>query len=156
METAIDEGLLYFAPEPKSPHGVDMTPDGEFMVVSGKLDPHVTVYSFEKIQNAIAAGSFETDDYGVPVLDFDDVVEAQVEVGLGPLHTQFDDKGYAYTSLFLEPAVARWTLGGDSADLHDEEDWTLVTQDAGALQRRPHRRRRRRHGQPGRPVTWSP
>ena len=59
--------------------------------------------------------------------NFDDVVEAQVEVGLGPLHTQFDDKGYAYTSLFLEPSVARWTLGGDFSDLHEEEDWTLVT-----------------------------
>ena len=30
------------------------------------------------------------------------------------------------SSLFLEPAVARWTLGGDFSDLHDEEDWTLV------------------------------
>ncbi len=63
----------------------------------------------------------------MPILAFDDVVEAQVEVGLGPLHTQFDDQGYAYTSLFLEPSVARWTLGGDFADLHEEEDWTLVT-----------------------------
>ena len=70
-----------------------MTPDGEFLVVSGKLDPHVTVYSFDKIQEVIAAGNFETDAYGVPVLDFNNSVEAQIEVGLGPLHTQFDDKG---------------------------------------------------------------
>jgi len=127
LETSVEEGLLYFAPEPKSPHGVDITPGGEFIVISGKLDPHTTVYSFEKIQDAIASGDFETDDYGVPILDFDAIVEAQIEVGLGPLHTQFDDKGYAYTSLFLEPAVARWTLGGDYAELHDEPDWTLVT-----------------------------
>lgn len=126
LDTAIEEELLYFIPEPKSPHGVDVSPDGEFMVVSGKLDPHVTIYSFAKIQETIAAGNFETDVYNVPVLDFDSTVEAQVEVGLGPLHTQFDDKGYAYTSLFLEPAVARWSLGGRFSDLHEEEDWTLV------------------------------
>ena len=127
LQTAIDEELLYFAPEPKSPHGVDVSPGGDYMVVSGKLDPHVTIYSFEKIQSAIAAGGFETDDYGIPILDFDDVVESQVEVGLGPLHTQFGPDGYAYTSLFLEPAVARWTMGGPYADLNDDEPWSLVT-----------------------------
>jgi len=126
LQTLIDEGALYFAPEPKSPHGVDISPDGQFIVVSGKLDPHVTVYSFDKIQQAIADGAYTPDQYGVPVLDFDRVVEAQVEVGLGPLHTQFDDKGYAYTSLFLEPAVARWTLGGSFSSLHPEDPWTLV------------------------------
>lgn len=127
LQTAIDEGLIYFVPEPKSPHGVDVTPDGEFMVVAGKLDPHVTIFSFDKLQASIAAGTSETDAFGVPVLDFDSVMEAQVELGLGPLHTQFDDKGYAYTSLFLDSAVARWTLGGAAGELNDEPDWTLVT-----------------------------
>ena len=111
LETSIDEGLLYFVPEPKSPHGVDVAPRGDYLVVSGKLDPHTTVYSFEKIQQAIADENWEPDQYGVPVLDFDATVEAQVELGLGPLHTQFDDEGYAYTSLFLDSAVARWSLG---------------------------------------------
>ncbi len=127
LDTAVEEELLYFAPEPKSPHGVDITPGGEFLVISGKLDPHTTVYSFEKIQNAIAAGNFETDAYGVPILGFDDVVEVQIEVGLGPLHTQFDDQGYAYTSLFLEPAVARWSLGGPYAELNEDPEWSLIT-----------------------------
>jgi len=126
LQTSIDEGLLYFIPEPKSPHGIDVSPDGEYLVVSGKLDPHVTIYSFDKIMETIAAKNWIPDQYGVPVLDFDSCMEAQVEVGLGPLHTQFDDKGYAYTSLFLEPAVARWTMGGEWGKKNPEADWTLV------------------------------
>ncbi len=127
LETSIAAGILYFAPEPKSPHGVDVTPNGQYMVVAGKLDPHVTVYSIEKVKAAIAAKKFSgSDEFGVPVLDFDAVKEAQVELGLGPLHTQFDDKGYAYTSLFLDSAVARWSLGGEYASLHPEQPWKLV------------------------------
>jgi nitrous-oxide reductase len=126
LKTSIEEGLLFFAPEPKSPHGVDVTPKGDYIVVSGKLDPHVTIYSFKKIMKAIADKNWTPDQYGVPVLDQDAVVEAQVEVGLGPLHTQFDNKGYAYTSLFLDTQVARWTLGGAYSDLHDEPDWSVA------------------------------
>ncbi len=126
LETAISDKLLYFTPEPKSPHGSDVTPGGEFIVVGGKLDPHVTIYSFDKIQKAIAAGPTEKDAFGVPVLKLDDTKEAQVELGLGPLHTVFDDKGYAYTSMFLDSTVTRWTLGGPYADKHPEEPWTLV------------------------------
>jgi len=127
LQTAIDEGILFFAPEPKSPHGVDVTPKGEFIVVAGKLDPHVSVYSIAKIKAAIAAKNWTKDVYGVPVLNYDAVCEARVELGLGPLHTQFDDKGYAYTSLFLDSAVARWTLGGQYQSLHAEPAWKLVT-----------------------------
>jgi nitrous-oxide reductase len=126
MQTAVDEGILYFTPEPKSPHGSDVTPGGEYVVVGGKLDPHVTVYSFEKIKAAIDAGGLDKDVYGVPVIPLDKSMEAQVELGLGPLHTVYDDKGYAYTSLFLDSAVARWTLGGAYSELHPEEPWTLV------------------------------
>lgn len=126
MQTAIDESILYFTPEPKSPHGSDVTPGGEYIVVGGKLDPHVTIYSFEKIKSAIAAGGLEKDVYGVPVIPLDKSMEAQVELGLGPLHTVFDANGYAYTSLFLDSAVARWTLGGPYEDLNPEKGWTLV------------------------------
>lgn len=126
LETAIKEGLLYFVPEPKSPHGVDVSPTGQYMVVSGKLDPHVTIYNIDKIKKAIEDANFTYDAYNVPILDFDACVEARVEVGLGPLHTQFDNQGYAYTSLFLDSAVARWTLGGEYAKLNPERPWSLV------------------------------
>jgi nitrous-oxide reductase len=109
IQTAVEEGLLYFTPEPKSPHGADVTPDGTKIIVSGKLDPHATIYSWEKIQQAIADQDFSgTDPYGVPILNFDSVIDGQVELGLGPLHTQFAGDGIAFTSLFLEPSVAKW------------------------------------------------
>ena len=113
IATAVEEGILYLAPEPKSPHGMDVTPDGKYLVVAGKLDPHVTIYGFDKIQKAIADKNWTPDVYGIPILDFDAVKVAQLELGLGPLHTQFDDKGNAYTSLFLDSMVAKWKLGGD-------------------------------------------
>ena len=121
IKTAVDEGILFEVPEPKSPHGVDVTPKGDYLVVAGKLDPQVTVYSFKKIQDAIASGNADKDDFGIPVLSFDQCVEHQIEVGLGPLHTQFDNEGYAYTSLFLDSAVVRWKLGGDGVD----NGWTV-------------------------------
>jgi nitrous-oxide reductase len=126
LETAIAEGLLYFIPEPKSPHGVDVSPTGEYIVVAGKLDPHVTIYGMTEIKEAIAGGNFDYDDFGVPILDFDETVVARVELGLGPLHTQFGPDGYAYTSLFLDSAVSRWTLGGSYADLNEDPEWEMV------------------------------
>ncbi|MGE3171675.1 MAG: Sec-dependent nitrous-oxide reductase [Planctomycetota bacterium] len=111
MQTAIDEGLLYLVPEPKSPHGVDVTPDGTEIVVGGKLDTHCTVYSFAKIKGLIDQKQFAgRDPYGIPILGFQDSIRGQCEIGLGPLHTQFDDKGFAYTSVFIESTVAKWSL----------------------------------------------
>jgi nitrous-oxide reductase len=110
METAIKEGILFLIPEPKSPHGVDVTPDGKLLVVAGKLDTHVSVYSFEKIMAAIKAGKFEgKDPYGIPVIGMKDALHTQVSLGLGPLHTQFDSKPcVAYTSLYVDSQVAKW------------------------------------------------
>ena len=125
LDVAVENDLLYLMPEPRSPHGVDIAPTGEYMVVSGKLDPHVTVFSFQKMLDAIAAGSTDFDGYGVPILALEDVLEAQVEVGLGPLHTQFDDQGYAYTSLFLDSSVARWSIGGER--YRPQDGWSLIS-----------------------------
>jgi nitrous-oxide reductase len=111
LQVAIDEGLLYFVPEPKSPHGLDVTPDGEDLVVGGKLDTHATVFNFKKIQSLIEAKKFQAKDpYGVPILPFAEAIRGQVELGLGPLHTAFDGDGNAYTSLFIETKVAKWNV----------------------------------------------
>lgn len=111
LQTAIDEGLLYFVGEPKSPHGVDVTPDGKEIVVGGKLDTHTTVYSFEKMMKLIEAKKFDGKDYyGVPILPFEESIRGQCEIGLGPLHTQFDNEGNAYTSVFIESKIAKWSL----------------------------------------------
>ena len=111
LQTAIEEGLLYFVPEPKSPHGCDVTPDGAEVVVGGKLDTHTTVYSVAKMKALIEAKKFAgKDDYGVPILGFQESIRGQCQVGNGPLHTQFDNQGFAYTSLFLDTEVAKWSL----------------------------------------------
>jgi len=124
LDTAIAEGILYFVDVPKSPHGVDVTPDGNFYIASGKLDTHATVYSFNKTMEAIKKGTDRKDEFGVPVLPFDDLVEAQVEIGLGPLHTQFDNEGNAYTSVFVESTLAKWRLGPPM--YNGPDPWTLV------------------------------
>jgi nitrous-oxide reductase len=111
LDVAVAEGILHLVPEPKSPHGVDVSPDGQDIVVSGKLDTHATVYSIEKIKALIAANKTAgKDDYGVPILPFEEAMRGQVEIGLGPLHTQFGPNGDAYTSVFLESVVTKWNL----------------------------------------------
>jgi nitrous-oxide reductase len=104
------KGGIFYIPLAKSPHGVDVAPSGRWIIGSGKLSPTTTVYDFEKIQKAIAEKDFSDTVDDIPVLTYTSVREAEIPVGLGPLHTHFDDKGNAYTSLFVESAVAKWKL----------------------------------------------
>ncbi len=106
-----DPGLVYFLPCGKSPHGVDISPDGKYIIGSGKLQGVTTVFNFEKIQTAIRNKDFTGDEDGIPVLKYESIKDAEVPVGLGPLHTQFGPDGYAYTSLFVDSAIAKWKLG---------------------------------------------
>jgi nitrous-oxide reductase len=110
IDPAKAPGVLYFLPVPKSPHGIDTDPSGRWIVASGKLQPVASVFDFEKIQAAIAKKDFESEFRGVPVIRYDSVLEGSVPVGLGPLHTQYDGKGNAYTSLYIESVVAKWKL----------------------------------------------
>jgi nitrous-oxide reductase len=105
-------GLVYFMPTPKSPHGVDVDPSGEYIIGSGKLSADLTAHSFTKMKAAIAAEDFEDERYGIPVLNFDATLAGVVKSGgLGPLHTEFDNNGNAYTTFFISSEVVKWKVG---------------------------------------------
>jgi nitrous-oxide reductase len=104
-------GLVYYLPTPKSPHGVDVSPDGEYIVGSGKLAAELTVHSFSKFIKAIEEGKFEKEIDGIPVVDYEAIVAGVVQQpGLGPLHTEFDGRGNAYTTFFISSEVVKWSL----------------------------------------------
>jgi nitrous-oxide reductase len=104
-------GLVYLLPCGKSPHGVDVSPDGKYIIGSGKLAGITTAFNFEKIQTAIRNKDFTGDEDGIPVLKYESIKDAEIAVGLGPLHTQFGPDGFAYTSLFVDSAISKWKLG---------------------------------------------
>lgn len=111
IKVAIEEGLLYLIPEPKSPHGVDVDPTtGNYIIVAGKLDSHAWVYSFKKIMKAIKDKNFEGHDkYGIPIIRLEDALHGSLEVGLGPLHNQFDiHPGVVYTSIYVDSRITKW------------------------------------------------
>lgn len=104
-------GLVYFMPCPKSPHGCDVDPTGQYIVGSGKLAAVIPVFSFDKILKAIEAKTFEGNFEGIPVLKYDAVLHGEVKKpGLGPLHTEFDGKGNAYTSFFVSSEIVKWNI----------------------------------------------
>ena len=105
-------GALYLLPTPKSPHGCDVDPSGEYIVGNGKLSANLTVHSFTKMLAAIENEKFDGEAYGIPILKFEDVLAGTVEqAGLGPLHTEFDGQGNAYTTFFITSEVVKWKLG---------------------------------------------
>lgn len=103
--------LIYFMPCPKSPHGCDVDPTGQYIVGSGKLAALIPVFEFKKIQAAIAANDTDGDFMGIPVLKYESVIKGEVKKpGLGPLHTEFDANGFAYTSFFVSSEIVKWSL----------------------------------------------
>ncbi|MDX1783778.1 MAG: Sec-dependent nitrous-oxide reductase, partial [Aequorivita vladivostokensis] len=105
-------GAVFFLPTPKSPHGCDVDPTGEYIIGNGKLSADLTVHSFTKMLDAIENKKFDGEAYGIPILKFEDVLAGTVkQPGLGPLHTEFDGKGNAYTTFFISSEVVKWKLG---------------------------------------------
>ncbi|MFZ7116452.1 MAG: Sec-dependent nitrous-oxide reductase [Bacteroidota bacterium] len=105
------QDICYFIPCPKSPHGCDVDPSGEFIVGSGKLAALIPVFSFDKMQKAIAAKDFAGEFEGIPVIKYESALYGEVKKpGLGPLHTEFDGKGNAYTSFFVSSEIVKWNI----------------------------------------------
>jgi len=103
--------ICYMIPCPKSPHGCDVDPTGEYIVGSGKLAALVPVFSFTKMQKAIADKAYDGDYEGIPVIKYEAALHGEVKKpGLGPLHTEFDGKGNAYTTFFVSSEVVKWSI----------------------------------------------
>lgn len=91
--------LTRYVPVPKNPHGINTEPGGRYAVANGKLSPTVTVLDIKKF-----------DDLFNDKIKDRDVVAAEVELGLGPLHTAFDNRGNAYTTVFIDSQIVKWDI----------------------------------------------
>lgn len=100
IDATQDEGRFVLkVPVPKSPHGVNVSPDGKYAICAGKLSPTCSVVDISKLADAFA-GKIKPRD----------CVVAEPEVGLGPLHTAFDNRGNAYTSIFIDSVMTKWNI----------------------------------------------
>ena len=111
LDIAEFKDICYFIPCPKSPHGCDVDPTGEYIVGSGKLAALIPVFSFDKLQKAITDKDFDGEYSGIPVIKYEAALYGEVKKpGLGPLHTEFDGKGFAYTSMFVSSEIVKWNI----------------------------------------------
>ena len=92
--------LTGYVSVPKNPHGVNASPDGKYFICAGKLSPTTTTIELSKV----------LEWFDGKVQNIDDSIVAEVEVGLGPLHTAFDGRGNAYTTLFLDSQMVKWNV----------------------------------------------
>ena len=96
---ATKSSFTRYIPVPKSPHGINTSPDGEYFIANGKLSPTVTIIAINKLADLFDGKIKERD-----------TVLAEPELGLGPLHTAFDGRGNAYTTLFIDSQICKWNV----------------------------------------------
>ena len=108
--------LTCYVPIPKNPHGVNISPDGRFYVCSGKLSPTGSVIQHDLVLKWFDGG---LDDPRKAVV-------AEPELGLGPLHTGFDNKGNAYTTLFLDSQIVKWNVEAAIKAANGDKNATVV------------------------------
>ena len=106
-----DSEFVIRVPVPKSPHGINVDPTGKYAVAAGKLSPTVTVIAIDKLADAFAGD-----------ISPRDCVVAEPEVGLGPLHTAFDGRGNAYTSIFIDSVITKWDIDKAIAQYQNGDD----------------------------------
>lgn len=108
--------LTRYVPVPKSPHGMNTSPDGKYFMANGKLSPTVSIISIDKL-DALFNDEIKPRD----------TIVGEPELGLGPLHTAFDGKGNAYTTLFLDSQIAKWNVQ-DAIDAHNGKKVNYIRQ----------------------------
>ncbi|MDZ7851614.1 MAG: TAT-dependent nitrous-oxide reductase [Halomonas sp.] len=102
--------LTRYIPVPKNPHGINTSPDGQYFIANGKLSPTCTIISIDKLPELF-------DD----AIEPRDTVVGEPELGLGPLHTTYDGRGNAYTTLFIDSQVAKWNIQDAIRSYNGEE-----------------------------------
>lgn len=108
--------LTRYIPVPKNPHGLNTSPDGKYFIANGKLSPTCSIIAIDRLDDLFDNKISERD----PII-------AEPELGLGPLHTTFDGRGNAYTTLFIDSQVVKWNIE-DAIKHYEGEEVSYIRQ----------------------------